>query len=194
MAKYSVPDGHWEKDEPEVEHDDRLHVKGHEIEVVYTYDPDEKHGYGREMYTVTITYDDEHGTEALYAIKHRWKGNYWRDVLDLDWQDVPEPVRQKVASLLPVDGPDELESGVRLFDEGGESRWEKIHKPRVEAMSGDEMWGTSFLRDALKGAQGAAEALDEGTDAQDRAEALVADIQDFIRDIEDIEGGVPGDE
>lgn len=192
MAKYSVPDEFWDDDEPEVEADDRMHVESHKIEVVYTTDPDEKYGYGREKYTVTITYDDERGTEALRAIKHRWKGNYWRDTLDLDWQDVPVPVRQKVAALLPVDGPDELESGVRLFDEGGESRWEKYHKPRVEAMSGDEMWGTSYLRDALKGAEGAAEALDDDTDAHDRAEELVADIQQFIRDIEEVEGG--GDE
>lgn len=189
MSKYSVPDDHWERDEPEVEADDRMHVENHEIEVVYTTDPDEKYGYGRKKYSVTITYDDERGAEALRAITHRWKGNYWRDTLDLDWQDVPGPVRQKVASLLPVDGPDDLDSGVRLFDEGGESRWEKYHKPRVESMSGDEMWSTSHLRDALKGAEGAAESLDDGADAQRRAEELVAEIQDLIRDVEDIEGG-----
>jgi hypothetical protein len=123
-----------EEDAPE-----RTRVSGHEIEVIYTVDPGEDMGYGREKYDAIIRYDDETGEPyVLYVVEYRWKGNFWRDTTDWDWQDVPEPVREQVAAVLPVDGPEELESGVRLMDEGGESRWEKIHKPRMEAMRGGD--------------------------------------------------------
>lgn len=192
MSKYEVPDGHWDKyEEKEAEADGGppVTVDHHEVSVILTTDPTEDMGYGREKYDAIITYGDDRGPEVLYVVEHRWKGNYWRDTTNWDWQDVPGPVRHKVASLLPVDGPEDLESGVRLIDEGGESRWEKIHKPRMEAMSGDEMWATSFLRDAHRYAEKAAEAADDGSEAEARAEEIVAEIQDAVEFIEVAEVG-----
>lgn len=186
-----IADYDWSKPEPA---DDQnsipVTVTDHKIDLVFTTDPDETHGYGREKYTVTIKYEDGLDPEVLYAIKHRWKGNYWRDTHDLDWLDVPEPVRVTVASLLPVGGPDDLNNGVRLFDEGGESRWEKYHKPRMEAMSSDEMWGSSFLRDAMKEMENAAESLEDEA-AKQSAENIIDTIQELIKSVESDENDTP---
>lgn len=184
-----IDDHEWQDSTPDGSADDieATSVSSHEIDVILTTDPDEKLGYGREKYTVKLTYDDDGTPSVLFAVKHRWKGNYWRDTLDLDWQDVPDPVQQQVAALLPVNGPEALNDGVRLFDEGGESRWEKLHKPRMEAMSGDEIWGTSFLQDALENAENAAEAFDDGSEGHDLAENIVSAIQDAITTVEDTE-------
>lgn len=176
-------DGHdWSESEPDVETQDRTSIKNHEIDVIYVTDPGEDMGYGRGKYTATIRYDDETGEPyVLYVVEHSWKGNYWRDVTDWDWQDVPQPVRQQVATALPVRSPEELESGVRLMDEGGESRWHKHHKHQVEAMDGDEMWGVSFLRDALDNLESAAEAFDDGTKGKRLTEKLVSTTQKVIK-------------
>lgn len=135
-----IEDHEWSEPEADVDVEERTSVTNHEIDVIYVTDPGEHNGYGREKYTASVSYDGE--TDApfvLRVVEHRWKGNYWRDTTDWDWRDVPEPVRKQVAAVLPVDGPEALDSGTRIFDDGGESRWEKIHKPRIEAMGdGDE--------------------------------------------------------
>jgi hypothetical protein len=134
-----IEDHDWSTPESDVEEPERTHIDSHEVEVIYVTDPSEDMGYGREKYTTVLSYDDETDDPfVLYAIEHRWKGNYWRDMTDWNWSEVPEPVRQQVAAVLPVDGPEALDPGVQLMDEGGESRWEKIHKPRIEAMKDDD--------------------------------------------------------
>ncbi|ELY73245.1 hypothetical protein [Natrinema pallidum] len=181
-----LEDHEWDDSDGETEPDalERTSVVSHTIDVIYTIDPGETGGYGREKYSATIRYDDETGDPyILFVVKHRWKGNYWRDVTDLDWRDAPGPVREQIAAALPVDGPDALDSGSRLIDEGGENRWEKYHKPRVEATSGGEMWGVSSLKEALERAEAAAEQFPEGSDAQARAEDLVDEIRDAIEEI-----------
>lgn len=184
-TKYGTAlDGHdWSEPEPETETVDRTSIKNHEIDVIYTTDPGEKHGYGRERYIATIKYDDDETGDpyVLYVVEHRWKGNYWRDTTDWDWRDIPEPVRQEIAAALPVDSPDELDGGARLMDEGGESRWQKHHKPRMESMSGDEMWGTSYLRDALRNLENAAEAFDDGSKGERLTEKLVGSLRKVIK-------------
>ncbi|UHQ96410.1 hypothetical protein [Natrinema halophilum] len=187
MAKYEPDTSHWDEDEESNEFElPRTQIKTHEIEVIYTTDPGETRGYGREKYSATIRYDDETGDPfVLFVVEYRWKGNYWRDVTDWDWRDVPEPVRKQIAAALPVRSPDELDSGARLIDEGGESRWEKYHKHRVEELSGDEMWGTSFLRDALDPLESAAEAFDDGSKGERLSEKLVTLTQKVIRTVDD---------
>lgn len=187
MTKYGdmIENHEWTDPDPEADGGERTTVKNHEIEVIYTTDPSEDGGYGREKYTAHVSYEDDGTPYVLYAIKHRWKGNYWRDTHDYDWRDVPGPVRQQVAAMLPVDGPDDLDCGTRMVDEGGESRWEKHHKHRMESMSGDEMWGTSFLGDALEYVETAAEAFDDGSEGEARAEELVESIQNTITEVQD---------
>lgn len=138
MTKYGdrIDDDHWEQDHSEPDQPERTSVKDHTIDVIYVTDPDPDYpGYGREKYTAHLKYDEDlGGPYVLYVVEHRWKGNYWRDVTDWGFEDVPEPVRQRVASVLPVNRPEDLDTDVRTVDEGGESRWEKIHKPRMERM------------------------------------------------------------
>lgn len=187
QTKYGsqLEDHDWTASGEDVESVERTRVKGHEIDVVYyVTDPDADGGYGREKYTATVCYNEGREPYVLYVVEHRWKGNYWRDVTDWDWRDVPGPVRQEIANRLPVTTPSELDSGVRLMDEGGESRWEKHHKHRVEAMSGGEMWGTSYLRDALGNLERAAEAFDDGSTAESLTESLVETLQKLIRRVE----------
>lgn len=183
MTKYEIPDDYEWADEKQgqTEAPDRTSIDSHEVDVIYTTDPSEDYGYGRERYTATLRYDDETDEPyVLMVVKHRWKGNYWRDTHDMDWRDTPEPVRKQVAAVLPVDAPDELDCGVRMFDEGGESRWEKHHKHRVESMDAGEMWGSSFLGDALDNAETAAEAVRERDGDAGPVEKAVEEIQRAI--------------
>jgi len=174
-----IKDHDWSKPKPD--EPDRTRIKNHEIDVIYTTDPQEKHGYGRKRFKATIRYDDETGEPyVLYLIQYRWKGNYWRDVKDLDWRDTPESVKQQVAAVLPVNGPEDLDSGTRLIDEGGESRWEKYHKDQMEKMDSGEMWGSSFLGDALDSAEKAAEAVRERGLDEEPVEKAVEEIQRAI--------------
>ena len=133
MSKYSVPDDYWEPDEPEEADYSPTSIDSHKIDVVLTTDPTETMGYGREKYTATLSHDED-GPTVLYFIKHRWKGNFWRDIRRLDWLDVPGSVRQQVADIVACDGVDDLDPGVRLIDEGGESTWRELKKE----VNGDE--------------------------------------------------------
>jgi len=174
-----LEDHDWSKPEPETP--DRTSVKNHEIDVIYTTEPDETRGYGRQKYTAHIKYDDETGDPyVLYVVKHRWKGNYWRDTTDLDWLDTPTPVKQQIAAKLPVESPAALGTDTRLIEEGGESRWQKYHKDRVERMDSGDMWGTSFLGDALDNAERAAEAVRERDLDTEPVEQAVEEIQRAI--------------
>lgn len=177
-----IKDHEW-TDDSVTERPDRTTVKKHELDVVYTTDPDADMGYGREKYTVKIQYDDE-TPYVLYVVEHKWKGNYWRDITDWDFRDIPAPVRQQVADLLPVDSPEELDLDERLMNKGGESRWQKHHKKRVESLSGDEMWGTSFLRDAIKDMETAAEAFDDGSTGERLTERLISVAQKTVKSID----------
>lgn len=180
-----IADHEWsEPEENEPTPDTR--VKSIELDIYHDTEPDPDDNYAVERYTVNISFEKDSGDPfVLYAIEHRWKGNYWRDTTDWDWRDLPDGVRQAVANQMSVESPDELDGGARLMDEGGESRWEKHHKPRMEAMSGDEMWGTSFLRDALDDVESAAEAFDDGSDGEEMAEGIIESITETLRRIED---------
>jgi len=185
--KYEVPDDHWEQDEPELDEPDRTTVKTHKIDIVYEVDPGHKDwdiGYGREKYTVHLNYDEEFGgVHVTHVVEHRWKGNYWRDVTDWDFKDIPEPVRQRVASVLPGDRPADLDTDIRVIDEGGESRWQKYHKPRMESyQGGGHMWAESLLKEVVEKLDGAAEQFDDG-DAEERLEGVVADIQELAGEL-----------
>jgi hypothetical protein len=188
-----IPDEHWEEEDDVVDDASPTTITNHEIDVILTTDPHESGGYGRKKYSCRIRYDEETGEPyVLYAVGYRWKGNYWRDTTDWDWRDLPGAVRQQVAAALPVDDPEDLDSGTRLMDEGGESRWEKHHKRAVRKMDGDEMWGVSFLRDALDDLETAAEAFDDGTKGKRLTEKLVATTQKVIRVADSRHGGSGG--
>lgn len=119
MAKYNVPDDHWEEDDDqEIEEYSPTSVDSHEVDVILTTDPNEDMGYGREKYTAVITHDED-GPTVLYFIKHRWKGNFWRDTHELDWKDVTYTVKKQVAEVVDCDGVDDLDPECRLIEEGG---------------------------------------------------------------------------
>lgn len=123
MAKYNVPDGHWDRDDDNDESEySPTTIDTHRVAVILTTDPHEKMGYGRKKYTAHLTHDED-GPTVLYFTRSRWKGNFWREIEELDWLDVPGVVRQQVASVVACDGVDELSPGVRLIEEGGESVW-----------------------------------------------------------------------
>ena len=185
-----LADDAWDEPEPEPDGGEpRARVTDHELDVAYDTEPDAEDNYDRERYTVTIRYDDESGEPyVLYAVEHRWKGNYWRDVTDWDWRDVPEPVRERVVAALPIDDPAVLTSEHRLIEAGGESRWQKHHKHRVESMSGDEMWGLSYLKEALRQLDLATEAFDDGTTGQAIAEKVASALRTGISGLEPTNG------
>lgn len=177
-------DHDWSQPQPDVDHPGRLNVKSHDIEVIYTVDGSKDMGYGREKYKANIKYDDETGEPyVLYVIEYKWKGNYWRDTTDWDFRDIPGPVRQQIAAKLPVERAQDLEPETRLMDEDGESRWQKHHQQRMEQMTGDEMWGTSFLRDALDDLERAAESFDEGCTGERLTEKLITTTQKVIKTV-----------
>ena len=179
-----IKDHDWREPEDEEEQPARTRVRFHKIDVYYDNEPDPDDNYGRTRYIVRVRHEDGKSC-VTHAIGHRWKGNYWRDTIDWDWRDLPAPVRKQIASILSVEGPDDLDCGHRLIDEGGESRFEKWHKPRIESMDGGEMWATSSLREAMKKCESAAEQLEGGS--EDRADELVQTIQSFIQDLEEID-------
>lgn len=102
MSKYTVPEDHWEEDEPKgppawvedtsahIEIDVQLHNQGYQTDKKWTV-----HCINRR---------DEKTLEAAYAVKHRNKGNYWRegDIKDnaVDFVDLPLRVRKRVANTL----------------------------------------------------------------------------------------------
>jgi hypothetical protein len=105
VTKYEVPDDAWEDDETEgppawkedtsaksIEFDVQLHEQG--------YQEDEK-------WTVHCTDSLDGDITAAYAVKHRNKGNYWRegDIHDngVDFVDLPRRVRERVAHVLNRD-------------------------------------------------------------------------------------------
>lgn len=148
-AKYDVPDDHWEEDDEDDNDgydDDRTSIQSHEVDVVLTTDPTEDMGYGRERYTVHISHTNDDAPYALYATKHRWKGNYWRDYKRIDWQDVPKRVRDRTADVVACDGPQDLHPGHRLIGEGGEKTWDV--RRETEAPVGQcEVCGGDVYRD-----------------------------------------------
>lgn len=179
-----LEDHEWSEPEPETEAPERTMVKDHEVDVIYVVDPDEDMGYGREKYTATIRYDDETGDPyVLYVVEHRWKGNYWRDTTDWEFQDIPEPVRQQVAAVLPVDRPTDLDTETRVIDEGGESRWKKHHKPRMEAYNdGGDIWAESSLKEAANQLDGAAENVSD-EETEQRIDDLISEVQAITGEI-----------
>ena len=130
MTKYSISEDHQWPDEKKREAEERglssTTVESHEVDIIHTTDPSEDMGYGRDKYTVHIAndgLDDDDTPYAVYATKHRWKGNFWRDVLDIDWCDLPTTVQRRVASVVACDDLDDLDPGVRVIGEDGRSTW-----------------------------------------------------------------------
>jgi hypothetical protein len=124
VTKYGdrIADDHWEQDEPEgppawkedtsakdITLDVQLHEQG--------YQNDEK-------WTVYCTERlDEWRIIAGYAVKHRNKGNYWRngDRWDdaVDFVDLPLRVRQRVAAVLNRDLEEITPDGRTIHREDG---------------------------------------------------------------------------
>lgn len=122
MTKYSVPEDAFESDD-EPEDESPASIQSIRVDVILVTDPTDDMGYGREKYTAHVKTDDD-GTRVVFFTEHTWKGNYWREFKDWDWQDVPGSVRQKVADAMNVEDWRELDPGVRVVDEGGEKRFE----------------------------------------------------------------------
>lgn len=120
MSKYSVSDDHWNEDE-EPDPESPVSIDSHTVDVILTTDPTEKHGYGREKYTVYVTHSFDDSPVVTHAIEHRWKGNYWREVREWDWHDVPGAVKKQVAHVVDCEGARDLHPGDRLVGEGGDS-------------------------------------------------------------------------
>jgi len=184
-----IKDHDWSKPDEGTESRRNTNVAGHELEITHIYDETKDRNYGKHKYRIPIRYDDETGNPyALYAVKHRWKGNYWRDTTDFDWRDLPKPVKRRVASLLPVESHEVLRTEERLIPEGGESRWQKYHKDKVDQMEAGEMWGSSFLGDALIYAKKAAEAVREQRGDVEPVESAIEEIQRAYTVLNETEG------
>ncbi len=137
MTKYSVPDDHWEdEDDGPVESNAPTSIESHTVDVILTTDPTEDMGYGRKKFTAHIAHKDD-GPVVLYFTRHRWKGNFWRDIEELDWRDVPGSVKRQVAAVVACDGVDDLDPGHRLVEEGGRSTWQREERLK-EARGSDE--------------------------------------------------------
>lgn len=106
MTKYSVPDDHWEDDEPEGPPAWRDDTSARSIEVEVQL---HEEGYQTDRkWTVHVTDRlDDDSVVAGYAIEHQNKGNYWRpgerwrDAVD--FVELPLRVRQRVAHVLNRD-------------------------------------------------------------------------------------------
>lgn len=146
MAKYEVPDDAWEDDEPEgppawkedtsakaIEFDVQLHEQG--------YQEDEK-------WTIHCHEVNEQ-VQAAYAIKHRNKGNYWREGTieksGMDFVDLPLRVRQRAADVMNR-SVDELtpehrlmnrEDGTGFADENRRERLAENGTEAAENVNGD---------------------------------------------------------
>lgn len=177
-----IADDAWVAEEPEKP--DRTSVASHEIEVIYTVDPDADMGYGREKYSANIQYDDTGEPYVLFVVEHKWKSNYWRDTTDWDYRDIPEPVRQRIATELPVASPKELEPDVRTMDEDGESRFQKYHKSAIQNTRADQMWGLSNLKEGLERIDHAAESFNEGSKGEEVSEKVANSLRKVIRVVE----------
>jgi hypothetical protein len=117
-----IPDDYWDEDD-EQDAESPASLESHEVDVILTTDPTEDMGYGREKYTIHIGHDFEDSPVAVFATEHRWKGNFWRDVRQIDWHDVPGAVKREVADVVDCDGVNDLHPGRRVVGEGGRSTW-----------------------------------------------------------------------
>lgn len=138
MSKYTVPDGHWDRDEDRPDPESPARIEAHDVEVIFTFDPTEGRGYGRTKYTIHIGHDFEDSPVAVFATEHRWKGNFWRDVRQIDWHDLPGSVQQQVATVVACGGVGDLHPGERVIGEGGESTWKVRHERESESESESE--------------------------------------------------------
>lgn len=129
-----IDDGHWENDEDEPDPTSPADIKRHEVDVILTTDPHEQDGYGREKYTAHVSHRHDDSPIVLYATEHRWKSNYWRNVEDIDWHDVPGAVQKQVAAVVDCDGRRDLHPGTRVVGEDGRSTWTE---PRDDAQTVD---------------------------------------------------------
>lgn len=119
-----LKDHDWTSDDPEgPESESPASLESHEVDVILTTDPTATDGYGREKYTIHVDHGFEDSPVAVFATKHRWKGNFWRDVKQIDWHDVPGAVQQTVADVVDCDGVGDLHPGRRVVGEGGRSTW-----------------------------------------------------------------------
>lgn len=140
MTKYGdmIPDDHtWEdEDEGPVEPGAPTSVDSHTVDVILTTDPTENMGYGRKKFTAHISHKDD-GPVVLYFTRHRWKGNFWRDIEELDWRDVPGSVKRQVAAVVACDSVEDLNPGHRLVEEGGRSTWQREKRLEEQRAKGE---------------------------------------------------------
>lgn len=120
MTKYEIGDDHEWYDEKKArkereEREKRTTLDTHKVDVVHQYGDDPM--WDRRKYTVHIKHRDADSPIGLYAIPHRWKGNFWREYEFenwVDWCDLPYPVRERVADVVACDGVDDLDPGCRV--------------------------------------------------------------------------------
>lgn len=123
-TKYSVDDDYWTREESTPAKKGRpTTVESHTVDVILTIDPTKDMGYGRKKYTVHIFHTNADSPVALYAMQHRWKGNFWQKHKQIDWCDVPLPVKCRVEQIVACNGIDDLDPGHRLIGEGGRDPW-----------------------------------------------------------------------
>lgn len=123
-TKYSIDDDYWTREEstPETKGSPTT-VESHTVDVILTVDATKDMGYGREKYSVDISHRNADAPVALYAIEHRWKGNFWQRKMEWDWCDVPLPVKCRVEQVVECNGISDLDPGVRTIGEGGRDPW-----------------------------------------------------------------------
>lgn len=125
MTKYQIPDGHeWADEQTEDFAEQPVPVTSHDVEIIHTTDPTEDMGYGRDKYTVHLAHDDrEHTPYAVFATKWRWKGNFWRESLEVDWRDLPNVVQRRAASVIACESVADLDPGTRVIEPEGRDPW-----------------------------------------------------------------------
>ncbi|WP_254768213.1 hypothetical protein [Salinilacihabitans rarus] len=103
MAKYSIPDGHWDDDDEDdaaaVEPPVRLYSH-----VVWIDDDRDAHGY---EYGLEWAFAIEDGTVTGVSCGHYLEGRTQADLMAVTWADVPEYVKLVLERELNVDDVDD---------------------------------------------------------------------------------------
>jgi len=116
-----ISDEHWESDEDASQDEDppRAEVRSQTVEVLWRSDPDLK-------YRVHISHGDHRWAPvASHARRaHRLaESNQFDPMGDVDWTDLPIPVRERVAEVIAgVDEREDLNPGCRIVNTEGFDR------------------------------------------------------------------------
>jgi len=89
-----IHDGAFEADD-DAEVEDEQRVSDHHVEIHW----DDGSGRGRR-FDVHLSHGHDWTPLATLVYEMRWKGSYWRRGQQIDWADVPVPVRQRVAEIV----------------------------------------------------------------------------------------------